>query len=271
MIYDVAYGSVTKESPERLVGKVAELALGYRGGIGAFASMAKGYNLDLETLVGLIIGTQEELEGLYGAESLAKSYVAKNPGVMSVEAAIACDVIKRRWRELHGAIVRYWYQLEEAAMQAIRNPGTLFSCGVVAYVVHGAWLKCLMPAGRAMHYYQPRIELALTPWGDEKKMISYMGMRVEEGKTSRQWIRLQIHGGVLAENVTQGFCRDLLAAGMLRAERAGWKIVLHVHDEAGAEDGRPLADFERILSQVPSWAQGMPLEAKGWQGERYRK
>ena len=61
---------------------------------------------------------------------------------------------------------------------------------------------------------------------------------------------------------------------MARLERAGYPIVLHVHDEDVAEmpiGKAVLADYEKLMYTNPPWTAGLPLKAKGWIGRRYRK
>jgi len=273
-IFNVEYDDVTKD--QRQVGKVSELALGYNGGIGAYASMASGYGVDLETLSPHIMpyATEEELEGPYGARALAKSYLTQNPGAMSMWAAVACDVIKRKWRAAHPNIVRFWHGLQEAAYQAIESPGEVRGYRGIRYCMHDRFLKCLLPSGRLMQYYLPRISPVETLWKEKKLTITYMGMKVVDGATTRQWTRLATYGGKICENVVQAYCRDLLAEAMLRLEKAGYPQVLHVHDECAAEmpDGSgTLEEYLRIMSEVPTWAAGMPITADGWVGRRYRK
>jgi hypothetical protein len=61
---------------------------------------------------------------------------------------------------------------------------------------------------------------------------------------------------------------------MVRLEKAGYRALLAVHDEGICEReiGKgDLVEFTKILCARPAWAPGLPLEAKGWQGPRYRK
>jgi DNA polymerase len=271
-VFNVPYDRINEE--QRQVGKVGELALGYNGGIGAYASMAKGYKIDLESLPPLILprATQEELYSPYGAKDMAQRFLKHNKS-MSFEAAMSCDVIKQRWRKARPAIVRFWGQIEEAVKQAIRNPGTNYGYRSVKFGVHGDFLKCLLPSGRVLHYYKPRLTIEKTNIGD-KEVITYMGMKIVKGKTTRQWVRLGTYGGKLVENIVQAFCRDLLAEAMLRHEAAGYPIVMHIHDEDMAElpiGKGSLEEFNRIAEIVPPWAAGMPIKADGWVGIRHKK
>ena len=271
-LFGIKYEEVIKD--QRQIGKVEELFLGYAGGIGAFASGAKSYSIDLEKLPALILpsATTEELVGPYGARSLAKMYVKKNGG-MSLDAATSCDIIKRRWRVKRPKICALWKGLETAAMLAIENPGLVYPYLKIKYVYRNKFLRCQLPSGRVLYYFHPKIRLQETEWG-EKKSLTYMGMKVIEGKTTRQWSRLFTFGGKLAENVTQAHCRDLLADAMLRHDAAGYKLVMHVHDEDMAEvdEGTgDLEEFNRIAEIVPPYAKGMPIKAEGWIGKRYKK
>jgi DNA polymerase len=83
-----------------------------------------------------------------------------------------------------------------------------------------------------------------------------------------------MYGGQWAENVTQAVARDLLVEGMKRLRAAGYVLVLHAHDEITAE--MPLGagsaeEFERLLVEVPAWAQGLPIAAKVFECTRFKK
>ena len=88
------------------------------------------------------------------------------------------------------------------------------------------------------------------------------------------WIRTDTFGGSLTENVIQAMCRDILRDGMLAADKAGFKLIGHVHDEAIAE-GRnsknDLAEFERYLTCSSEWAEGFPIKTEGYISTVYRK
>lgn len=233
-IYDVKLNQVTKD--QRLVGKVSVLALGFQGGVGAFQSMAKNYFLKI---------SDEQAED-----------------------------IKVKWRERHENIVNYWFQLEDAAAEAIKHPGEKFHVGAkgrhVTYMRQGSFLMCRLPSGRVIFYPYPKMKVVRTPWGEKKNAITY------KGEVNRKFIRRIAYGGLLAENTTQAVARDLLVAGMHRWEKYGYPVVLHVHDELVSEV--PLSDLTKTLTEAeqllcinPPWAANLPIAAEGWEGKRYRK
>src|SRR5690606_2255614 len=125
-------------------------------------------------------------------------------------------------------------------------------------------LVITLPSGRQLFYSQPRIEQ------DDrfnKLTITYMG--VDQGN---KWTRLKTYGGKLTENVVQAIARDCLAEAIKRLHRAGYKVVLHVHDEAVAEMERgDIREMEQIMGKPMEWAEDLPLAAEGFTTEYYRK
>ena len=82
------------------------------------------------------------------------------------------------------------------------------------------------------------------------------------------------NGPIIVSNCTQAIARDLLVNGMLKCEDAGLPIVGTTYDEILCEidpSQAKLAEFERMICELPKWAAGMPLTAGGWTGKRYRK
>jgi DNA polymerase len=244
-IYRVPMEQVTKA--QRQIGKVSILALGYGGGVGAFQSMARNYNVKVD----------------------------------DAEA----DEIKAAWRAANPAIVQYWYGLENAAIAALTRGGK-HSAGAkgreVTYVKSGSFLWCKLPSGRVLCYPYPEIRTVTTPWGAEKDALTYMTVvdpsrklkLLPDPNAKGQWQRISTYGGSLAENSCQSVARDLLADAMLRFQHCDANIVMHCHDEIVVEVKRgenKVAELEALMSELPTWAIGMPVSAEGWQRKRYGK
>jgi hypothetical protein len=103
---------------------------------------------------------------------------------------------------------------------------------------------------------------------------------VYKDASSGKWADCRHHGqlgswpGGWTENVVQAAVRDLFAAAMPRLEAAGYPIVLHVHDEIVAEVPEGFGgkdEFLQIITALPEWAEGLPVAAKGREGERFCK
>lgn len=253
---------------QRQVGKVAVLALGYGGGVGAFQTMAEGYGVNIaaayESLLAVADAEQRE-----NAERSFRDNGKRYDGI-SEQEFVASEITKQLWRDSNPNIVRYWYDLENAAIKAVLNPREKTSVRNVAFKTNGSFLWCQLPSGGVLSFPYPKVEKVKTPWGAEKDALTYMS---EDGQ-SHKWMRFKTYGGSLAENVTQAVARDILADAMLRLESLGYPIVAHVHDEIVCElekgDGS-VEEMARVMCQNPEWAKDLPITASGWSGDRYRK
>jgi DNA polymerase len=268
-LYKLAYArdfgmrpqDVTKA--QRQIGKVRELALGFEGGVGAFATFAAAYGIDLEQMARSAWDTLPDdlLRESTDFHQWA-SFEGRDMFGLSREAFITCDVFKRAWRKGHPATAGLWKELQAAVLDAIETPSTEFKVRALRVIRTGAWLRIVLPSGRSLCYPSPRADAG---------KISYMG--VAQG--SRKWERLSTYGGKLVENVTQAVARDVMAANMPTIERAGFRIVLTVHDEivteAPLDPAHDHLALSHLLATPPAWAQGMPLAASGFQADRYRK
>ena len=111
-MFNVAESAVTPD--QRQLSKVALLACGYGGGVGAFNAMGRAYGVRLP-------------------ESEARRMVDT-------------------WRRANPWAVRYWSELEAAYTRAMRVPGQEFSAGRVTYLFDGQHLWYALPSGRVLVY-----------------------------------------------------------------------------------------------------------------------
>jgi DNA polymerase len=196
------------------------------------------------------------------------------------------DNIKLRWRGEHPRTKQTWYDLQDAAINAVRRPGEVFRAGhpsrPVKFKKVGSFLWVLIPSGRALCYPYPRLlpgkygeqlTYMTVPSPDDKKK----GKIIDDPANSPTWARVGTYGGSLLENVVQAVCRDLLAEAMRRLDQSGYNIVLHVHDEIVAEEtDEPAAaadpfEMEALMGEVPEWAKGFPIAVECSPMTRYGK
>jgi DNA polymerase len=171
------------------------------------------------------------------------------------------------WRAAHPAIRRLWYNIDRAALTAVRERGRVIHCGPIAFKSAGAFLLLKLPSGRKLSYPQPRAV------GDaERQHVVFADNAAGQFKDCRNG--QGAYGGLWTENVVSGIARDLLAEAMLRIEGAGYPIVLHVHDEIVAEVPEGFGStekFTQLMTRKPAWALELPIAAKAWTGQRYTK
>jgi DNA polymerase len=269
-LYKVAYGRSFNIDPKeatgqkRQIGKVMELGLGYEGGVAAFLTFAAVYNMDLEDLAKAVWATAsaEALENAQGMWGWAKK--KKRTLGLTMEVYVACEVLKRAWRDAHAATSALWASAGEAVRLAIKNPGESFPVGQHLKARRdGAWLRLRLPSGRYLCYINPSV--------DDDGQITYFGVN----QYTRQWGRIKTYGGKLIENATQAFARDILAYNMPAIEAKGYQIVLSVHDELLTEtpdrEEFNADELGQMMSIAPPWAKGIPLAAAGFETARYRK
>lgn len=233
-------------SYERQIGKVMELALGYQGGVGAFAAFANAYRVDLEDLADRARLPMDVLEK---AGELLRSNKVDTYG-LSERAWLTCDGLKQLWRRAHRRVVATWHALSDA-FEAAQH-------GVETEVARCKWGKdgdavvCVLPSGRALYYHKA-------------DGLSYHGQHPITKKIGL----IHTHGGKLLENITQAWAADILREAV---QRIGDDVVLTVHDEVIVDTARlSLDDIIAALTAPPKWAPDVPLAAKGAVLERYGK
>ena len=206
----------------RQKGKIAELALGYGGSVGALKAMGA-----LE--MGL---TEEELPQLVDA-----------------------------WRQSNPNIVKFWWAVDKAVMEAVRYKHTTTDYGLT-FSCRSGMLFITLPSGRKLAYVKPRV--GTNKFGGE--CITYEGI----GST-KKWERLDSYGPKFVENIVQATARDILCYAM-RTLRC-CSIVMHIHDELVIE-ADPRMSLDAVCEQMgrtPPWAKGLMLRADGYATPFYKK
>jgi DNA polymerase len=177
------------------------------------------------------------------------------------------DDIKTAWRDANPLIVEFWYRLERAAMAAVKHPGRIYHAGQhIRFCMVEGNLLMRLPSGRYLFYRDAKIGVGT--FGNEA--VSYMGVN----QFTRRWERETTYGGKLAENATQAVARDVMAEAFLRVGAIpGVDILGTVHDEILFEFNTPgqFGQVELLMNTPPEWAQGLPVSATGYWGERFKK
>lgn len=217
-------------------------------------------------------GKFQELGCGYGMGAKKAVSAAKDTYGLTLTHDEAKEIVDN-YRETHPMVVSFWHAADAAAIEAVQNPGipvTFGGLGNLKFVKAGAYLYLILPSGRPLAYAAPRVVEAQTPWGEVKPQVEISAVN----SLTKKWGRQRMYGGLWVENIVQAASRDLLAEGMLRAEKAGYIPILSVHDEVVAEVPEgfgSVTDFEKLLTTLPGWAEGCPVAAEGWRGFRYRK
>lgn len=195
----------------RSKGKIATLALGYQGAIGALVKM--GADMDEHDMRNLV----------------------------------------DTWRRTNKNIVDFWYNIDRAAKRVIRDGGSV-TVGKITLIHDKGFLFITLPSGRKLAYPKPSIDAGA---------IEYKSYTNGEKDA-------QTYGGKLVENIVQAVARDVLAEAMIRLDRAGFSVVMHVHDEVIVEHAES-ADIDDIMTERPSWAQDLPIDVESFVSDYYKK
>ena len=208
----------------RQKGKIAELALGYGGSVGALKAMG-----------------------------------ALNMGVPEEELRPLVDA----WRKANPSIVRLWWDIDKAASTCVREKTTA-ECRGIRFIYQSGMMFVVLPSGRKLVYVKPK--MGTNRFGNESVTFEGVGEQ-------KKWLRLESYGPKFVENIVQATARDILAEAMLRLDAHGYKIVMHVHDEAVIEApaNTSLEEICEIMGQTPTWAKGLLLRADGYICDFYKK
>ena len=203
-------------------------------------------------------GKQCELSCGYGGSVFAlRAMGAIEAGMSEEELQPLVDL----WRESNPKIVSLWYEVDQAAKNAIINKSTTETHGI-RFTCKSGMLFITLPSNRVLSYVRPQI--GINRFGSES--ITYEGTGM-----NKQWCRLETFGGKLVENIIQALSRDILCNSM--KNMADRFICAHIHDEVVIECPMDVS-VETICDEmaiVPSWAEGLPLKADGFESMFYQK
>jgi DNA polymerase len=228
-IYNKAYEDVNKE--ERQIGKVATLALGYQGGVGAFQSMAKNY--------GVIVSDDK------------------------------AEDIKKAWRAARPNIVELWNLYENAAITAVRT-GKMYKVGDIRFGVSGKFLHIQLPSLRLLSYYDPHIAMVETPWGAHKEAVVFMGVDSETYKWIRMSTYGGKITENIVQATARDILTEALMRLEYNGYPAIFHVHDEVISTLPKNEGH-LEEFISLMEVLPAWANGLPINATGYREERYRK
>lgn len=226
-MFHVPIECIHKGDSLRQKGKIAELALGYGGSVGALSSMDKKKDIPEEELPGLV----------------------------------------QSWRTANPHITKFWWDCDKAAKKAIREKTTVSLQYGLKFIYDPEVLFIQLPSGRKLSYIRPKIEKHTTFSGDK---ITYEGME----QTSKKWKRLDTYGPKLVENIVQATARDCLGEAMFKVSKAGYDIVMHVHDELVLDVLKEFGSVEEvcnIFGEPIDWAPELLLKADGYECSYYMK
>lgn len=162
-----------------------------------------------------------------------------------------------------------WYNVNKCAIDAVKNKGTVYSYKRLSFLYRGNYLMIRLPNGRKLYYNSPKVSTEIKTWG-EVQSLSFLSVNAK----TKKWEREYTYGGKLVENIVQALCRDLMVFSMFELERAGYKVLITVHDEVVSEReiGKgSIKEFESIMSKAPAWANGFPIGAEAYRARRYKK
>lgn len=238
-MFGVPLERIKKGNPEyslRQRGKVAELALGYQGGVPAMRQMDTGKLLaDLP---------DEEIK----------------------------DIVDK-WRNTNPKIRNLWYSFNDAAIRVIQNGGSLrVRCCTFARecdCIRGTTCMTVsLPSGRKLYYVEPSV--GENRWGGPS--ITYMGMndknkwgRIETygGKLVENVVQ------AIARDCLAQAIEHLEAAGLPVVFHIHDEVVI---DTAAFDTNDAMLDkVVKIMSTPIPWAEGLPLGADGWVGAFFKK
>lgn len=167
------------------------------------------------------------------------------------------------WRQANPKIVRLWWDVDKTVKTCVKQK-TITATHGIKFTYQSGMLFITLPSGRSLVYVKP--SMGVNTFGSES--VTYEGV----GST-KKWERIESYGPKFVENIVQAISRDILCHAMKLLNKAGYNIVMHVHDEVVLEVPFEVSVQEicGLMSQTPSWAHGLILRADGFECKFYKK
>lgn len=174
------------------------------------------------------------------------------------------------WRNANKRIIELWYALGNATIHVVETSTAVNCKGLIIrreIDIHNSldFLTIELPSGRKLYYANPG--LRDNSWG--AKVITYNSM----DQVTKKWTKTDTYGGKLTENAVQAIARDCLAVSLRRLKKAGYDVVMHIHDEVVIEcpEDTDMKAVCEIMGQKIDWAEGLQLKAEAFESKFYKK
>ena len=174
------------------------------------------------------------------------------------------------YRQSVPKITQFWRDIERGCIRAVKRwePVTVGKVKLRPETLSNGFrvLFVDMPSGTIAY---PKPSIGSEDWnGQSRDTFEFYT------PLGSSWVKTDTFGGSLTENIIQALTRDILRDGLIAADKAGFKVIGHVHDEAiaeGANSKDDLKEFERLLCSSSPWAEGFPIATEGYISDRYKK
>lgn len=220
------------QPPERALGKIAVLGLGYQMGWSKFVATC--------ALFGIII-----------SDDLAQQ---------TVDA----------YREKFWRVKKLWYAVEDAAIRATQT-GRPVAVGCVTWHTEGRFLYCTLPSGRRLAYAEPSVRIVTTSWGAQKTALTFKGVNPKTRQWQRQTLYGGLLVENLVQAISRDLLAEALLrleeSGIYEVVLSVHDEIIAEANELLGD----LHEFLRLVAKIPDWARGCPVDVEGWCGRRYRK
>lgn len=232
IIYNRSGETITKDSPERQLGKKAILGCGYGMGATKFRDSCLREKIDI-------------------SEMLAKKTIDT-------------------YRSLHHPVPALWNRLTRMAILAVKRPGTIQKDHSTSWYVKDGFLWCLLPSGRKLAYHQPEVKFGSTPYGTKQEMLYHYSVNPMNKKWESHHTWGGVLTENITQAVARDFMADAMLRCDAAGYRVVISVHDELLVEKPIGQGN-LKEFLNLMCQSEAWGKTCPIKAEGWNGNRYRK